>query len=313
MSRRTGPTSRSLPVLPGSSAFVESDKKRWTPRRASSARPCRSVTFPSIGVLSSLKSPEWRRTPAGRSIANAHPSGIECDTRWNRTVNGPVWISWPGATSSNRARSRTRCSSSLPSRRASVSFVPYRGSENSRSRYGSDPTWSSCPWVRTTASTRSWLSRRYWKSGRTRSIPGISTSGKDRPASITRMRPSSSSAAMLRPTSPTPPRKTSRGSRAGVGKPDIGLALVLDDPGVPHGLLYLRPLIRRRRDEREARRTHGPSRNLQGDLQGDGVRGDEQALEDRHEVVVDLARRRHIACLDQLDHLPDPGSHQVRR
>src|SRR6266550_1391777 len=86
------------------------------------------------------------------------------------------------------------------------------GNENSRSRYGSDPTWSSCPWVRTTAWRRSRLSRRYWKSGRTRSMPGMSLSGNDRPASINRMRSWNSRAAMFRPTSPTPPRKTSRGS-----------------------------------------------------------------------------------------------------
>jgi hypothetical protein len=81
MSYRTGPTERSLDVVPGSSAFVESDRYTWMPRLASAAMPCRSVTRPSIGVWSSLKSPECRSVPDGRSMATAQPSGMEWDTR----------------------------------------------------------------------------------------------------------------------------------------------------------------------------------------------------------------------------------------
>ena len=117
-----------------------------------------------------------------------------------------------------------------------MSLVANTGrSTNSRSRYGSEPTWSSCPWVSTTASMRSRLSLRYCTSGSTRSMPGISTVGNDRPASITRMRPPSSSAAMFRPTSPTPPRKTSRGSPPRRS----------DEAKVPHGAFDRSPLLRR--------------------------------------------------------------------
>ena len=65
MSCRIGPTLRSLMLCPGSSAFVESDSKRWTPRPASSANPWRSVANPSIGVGSSLKSPVCSTVPEG--------------------------------------------------------------------------------------------------------------------------------------------------------------------------------------------------------------------------------------------------------
>jgi hypothetical protein len=57
ISLSTGPTVRSLGTLPGLSAPVESERSTCTPRLASSAMPCRSVSLPSIGVGSSLKSP----------------------------------------------------------------------------------------------------------------------------------------------------------------------------------------------------------------------------------------------------------------
>src|SRR3984885_9557787 len=61
-----------------------------------------------------------------------------------------------------------------------------------------------------TPSTRSAFSRRYVKSGRTRSTPGMSGSGNMMPQSRTRMRPSTSMQAQFRPISPRPPRKTTR-------------------------------------------------------------------------------------------------------
>src|SRR4029079_13271252 len=60
------------------------------------------------------------------------------------------------------------------------------------------------------ASTRSALSRKYVKSGRTRSMPGMSASGNINPQSTTRMRPSTSRQKQFRPISPRPPRKTIR-------------------------------------------------------------------------------------------------------
>src|SRR2546429_6965741 len=82
--------------------------------------------------------------------------------------------------------------------------------ETSGRRYGSAPAWSSCAWVRTTPSTRSALSRRYVKSGSTRSTPGIAGSGNISPQSTTRMRSSTSRQKQFLPISPSPPRKTRR-------------------------------------------------------------------------------------------------------
>ncbi len=79
---------------------------------------------PSIGVWSSLKSPECRTTPWGVSTAIATPSGMLCFTRWNLIRNGPACASPPGRTSRSSVRSRTPCSSSFPSSSASVSAVP---------------------------------------------------------------------------------------------------------------------------------------------------------------------------------------------
>src|ERR1700737_3289608 len=76
--------------------------------------------------------------------------------------------------------------------------------------YGSEPTWSSWPWVSRKASTLSLRSCREVTSGRTRSTPSISSSGNIRPASMTTMFSSYSSAIMLRPISPRPPRGMAR-------------------------------------------------------------------------------------------------------
>src|SRR3954453_19372410 len=65
--------------------------------------------------------------------------------------------------------------------------------------------WSSCPWVRTTASMSSSRCSMTAKSGRIRSTPGCSASGNSTPQSMTSSLPSNSSTAMLRPISPSPP------------------------------------------------------------------------------------------------------------
>src|SRR5438552_11363925 len=80
----------------------------------------------------------------------------------------------------------------------------------SRSKKARPPAWSSCACVSSTASTRSALSRRYVKSGRTRSMPGMSASGNMIPQSTTRIRPSTSRQKQFRPISPSPPRNTIR-------------------------------------------------------------------------------------------------------
>src|SRR5439155_26919811 len=214
-------------------------------------------------------------------------------------VNGPVRTSSPGETSWNSALSRTPCSSSLPSRSARVSFVPYTGKENSRRRYGSEPTWSSCPCVRTTASMRSFRSRRYCQSGSTRSIPGISTSGNDNPASMSRIRPSSSIAAMFRPTSPTPPRKTRRAPSL------VGTDGASENANVPHGLLDDLPLLGRRGHQRQPGRAGGAAGDLERGFHRDRIGRHEQTLEDRQQVLVDLPRALGVSGEGQLEHLLD--------
>ena len=59
------------------SAFVESTKNKSTPSAPNLANVSRSVTLPSNGILSILKSPVCRTTPAGVLIATASESGIE--------------------------------------------------------------------------------------------------------------------------------------------------------------------------------------------------------------------------------------------
>ena len=76
--------------------------------------------------------------------------------------------------------------------------------------HGSEPRWSSWPCVITIASIASTFSRRYVKSGSTRSMPIISAVGKRRPQSTTTIRPSYSTTVMFLPISPTPPSGRTR-------------------------------------------------------------------------------------------------------
>ncbi len=87
--RNASPTSRSEPVLPGRSAFVESPRRRSTPRFPISASVPTSVFSPSTGVWSSFQSPVCTTRPAGVSMTSAAESGIECATRTSSTRNGP--------------------------------------------------------------------------------------------------------------------------------------------------------------------------------------------------------------------------------
>ena len=61
---KTGMISRSEGVKPGTSAFVESTRKRSTPLSPSAAKALRSVMRPSKGSWSILKSPVCRTLPA---------------------------------------------------------------------------------------------------------------------------------------------------------------------------------------------------------------------------------------------------------
>src|SRR5438034_11448597 len=156
--------------------------------------------------------------------------------------------------------------------------------------------WSSCPWVSATASTRSMFCRTYSKSGSTRSIPGISAWGNDRPASRMRRRSSSSMQAMLRPTSPTPPRNATRAGRR---------PCALEEPGIHQRLLDPRPLLLGRRDEWQPGRAGGKAQDPEGGLHRDGVGGDEQRVEERRELLVDLSGRRDVAPGHEVRHLTD--------
>src|SRR5438552_4824938 len=131
-------------------------------------------------------------------------------------------------------------------------------------------------------------------------MPGMSPDGNESPQSTIRMRSSSSTQAMFRPTSPTPPRKTTRAEAS-------------EETGVLQCSPHPVALFRRGRDERQARDARGAADELQRRLQRDGVARDEQGVEERREVLVDLARGGDVTRVDQLDHLTDLRTHEVGR
>ena len=215
-SSRTGPMLRSGVTKPGISAFVESESSRSMPESPSRAKAPRSVRTPSSGSWSILKSPVCTRTPAGVCTATARASGIEWFTEMNSQWNGPATWSSPAATSTRIGS--IRCSRSLAPTSARVNREPTSGmSPRIRSRYGTAPMWSSWPWVRTTASMSSSRCSMTPKSGRIRSMPGCSASGKRTPQSMTSSRPSNSRTAMFRPISPRPPSAMTRRPPSGSG------------------------------------------------------------------------------------------------
>ena len=76
-SAMTRPTSRSDGRKPGTSALVESASSRSTPSSPSREKPGRSVSRPSSGVWSILKSPVCSTDGGRPRIATASASGIE--------------------------------------------------------------------------------------------------------------------------------------------------------------------------------------------------------------------------------------------
>ena len=107
------PTVRSLGVLPGISMLVESGSSASTPWLPSSPKRPRSMTPPSMGVKSTLKSPVWTMTPAGVWMASAQASGMEWLTRINSTDMQPALMTSPGFTSTIRTWLTRPCSLSL--------------------------------------------------------------------------------------------------------------------------------------------------------------------------------------------------------
>src|SRR3954453_2600819 len=320
-SSSTGPIARSDVTKPGTSALVESDSSRSMPDAPSRAKAPRSVRTPSRGSWSILKSPVCTRTPAGVCTATARASGIEWFTEMNSQWNGPARWSSPAATSTRGGSSRG--SRSLAATSAKVKREPTSGmSPRSRSRYGMAPMWSSCPWVRTTAAMSPSRCSMTPKSGRIRSTPGCSASGKSTPQSMTSSRPSYSSTAMLRPISPSPPSAMTRrppvasgggalSSRRGwarsavtggnsqgdasSGKVDAQLGQ-LRGGGVDQG----RPDGAGRQAERVER-----------GLDQDDALGTEDAGVDRQQALVDRACLDQVAGLDGGDELGQPGADQV--
>ena len=121
------PTSRSEPVMPGRSAFVESPSSRSTPRLPISASAPTSVFSPSTGVWSSFQSPVCRTRPAAVSTSTATESGIECAMRTNSSRKGPSCDRprRPDQPRSAPPPAPTPCSSSFDLTSASVSFVAH--------------------------------------------------------------------------------------------------------------------------------------------------------------------------------------------
>ena len=113
--RSVMPTDDSEAVKPGSSALVESERRRRMPTvSANSPMRERSVRRPSTGWRSSLKSPECRITPCGVWKAMAQASGTEWVVGMNSTSHAPMRIRSPSLTEMKSVRlprpaSSTRC------------------------------------------------------------------------------------------------------------------------------------------------------------------------------------------------------------
>src|SRR5918996_6343977 len=123
----------------------------------------------------------------------------------------------------------------------------------------------------------------------------MSSPGNESPASRTRTRSPNSRQAMLRPTSPTPPRKTS-----------------LQGAGILQRLSDLLDLLFAGGDQGEARRAHGLPEKAECGFYGHGIRGEEHPVESREKLLVNLACGGHITARGKVDHLTDPLPHHVR-
>ena len=113
---------RSEGTNPGRSALVESASSSRTPRAPNSAKADRSVGMPSIGVGSSLKSPECTTSPSGVSKATAAASGTEWLTGTRRNRRDPCSTHEPNGT--GRRSTSTPSSSHLPRASSSERAVP---------------------------------------------------------------------------------------------------------------------------------------------------------------------------------------------
>src|SRR5437868_6558892 len=120
-------------------------------------------------------------------------------------------------------------------------------------------------------------------------MPGMSALGKLRPTSMMRMRSSSSTQAMLRPTSPTPPRKTTR-------------TFASEETGILQRLANTVALFGSGRHQWEAGDAGRQAEHLERGFQRDRVGRDEERVEQRAQRLVDLPRCCDVAGLDEVDH-----------
>ena len=118
----TGPMSFSSGVKPGTSALVESHINRSRPASPMRAKARRSVSLPSSGIWSILKSPVCRTEPPAVRITTASASGIEWFTATNSRSKPPMFSLSPSATTS--WFDEMRCSLSFASTKARVSAEP---------------------------------------------------------------------------------------------------------------------------------------------------------------------------------------------
>ena len=124
ISSKANPISFSDRVNPSCSTFVLSEKSASTPFLPYQANLCRSVTLPSMGVWSNLKSPEWITVPIGVFIASPTPSAMLCVTRRYSILNAPSFVMLPGLTLLNLVFLCRSNSFNFSLIRPKVSFVP---------------------------------------------------------------------------------------------------------------------------------------------------------------------------------------------
>src|SRR3954463_6894831 len=145
-------------------------------------------------------------------------------------------------------------------------------------------------------------SRRYEKSGRTRSIPSISLVGNIRPVSTTTISSPYSTTVMFLPISPRPPSgrmRTAVMSGTSRSPADCCQALACAARNQQAVLLECRPdrrpLVLARRNHRQPHVVLDDAQHLERGLHRNWVRGDDRGVVDRREALVDLARAVQIS------------------
>ena len=256
----TGPISRSGVTKPGISALVESDSSRSTPSAPSRAKPARSVIRPSSGSWSILKSPVCSTSPAGgpdrhrervrdrvvdrEELALERPEPLPAALPHGQRVRLDAPLGQLGLDqregelgADQRDVRLVRAAGTAPRRCGPRG----RGSARSPGRRRAGPGSGA-------------------KSGRIRSTPGCSTSGKSTPQSTTSSLPSYSKTVMLRPMAPSPPSGMTRSPPSGSGGGGPSCASVARPPhlrrrhGVHRSAFGAGPLPRSRRAAGRSRR-----------------------------------------------------------